>query len=320
MMEFISDMWVDRYRPTNLDDMVLSSSNRSLIEKFRAGNRIPNLMVIGNPGIGKSTLAKVLVKDVLNCTYQYINASDESGVDTIRHKVVNFANTYSFDGKIKVVILDETDGLSTVTSSGKTSAQQALRNVMEEFSDTTRFILTANYPQKIIPALHSRCQQIDLTPPIDLFIKRCLFILKTEQIKFKNIDKESLIGFIKSRYPDLRKTINELQKHCINQELTLPAAKQSSVAQDVFMKLTSKDSLNNIRQFIIENESEFGDYHDLMKSLFNYFYSSEMDLDIKRDCMLTLTEHLYRDSIVMDHEINCFSAIIMISKILQDRD
>jgi DNA polymerase III delta prime subunit len=319
MILFQSDMWVDKYRPTVLNDMVLSDSNKQLLEKFKATNRIPHLMLIGNPGIGKSTLAKVLVKDVLNCTYQYINASDESGVDTIRHKVVNFANTYSFDGKIKVVILDETDGLSTVTASGKTSAQQALRNVMEEFSDTTRFILTANYPQKIIPALHSRCQQIDLTPPPDLFVKRCLYILKTEQVKLKDLDKSDLINFIKSKYPDLRKTINELQKNTVNNTLSLPNKKQTTISQDIYNMLVDKKTLNSIRQYIIENESEFGDYHDLMKGLFNLFYDSELSQDIKRDCMLTLTEHLYRDSIVMDHEINCFSAIILMNKILENQ-
>lgn len=311
-------MWVDKYRPTTLQDMVLSDNNRKLIEKFQTENKIPNLMLIGNSGIGKSTLAKVLVKSILNCTYLYINASDESGVDTIRHKVVNFANTYSFDGKIKVVILDEVDGMSSINSGGKTSAQQALRNVMEEFSDTTRFILTANYAQKIIPALHSRCQQIDLTPPSDLFVKRCLYILKTEQVKIKDGIKAELLTFIKNKYPDLRKVINELQKHTIKGELSLPNQKQSSIAQDIFEKLKTRANINTIRQFIIENESEFGDYQDLLKQLFECFYHSSISQEQKRDCMLTITEHLYRDNIVMDHEINCFSAIIMIGKILEN--
>lgn len=315
-MELISNMWVDKYRPLTLDDMVLSESNRLLFNKFNTENSIPNLMLVGHPGIGKSASAKVLVKDVLKCTYLYINASDESGVDTIRHKVVNFANTYSFDGKIKVVILDEVDGCSSVVSGGKTSAQQALRNVMEEFSDTTRFILTANYPQKIIPALHSRCQQIDLTPPSESYIKRCLHILKSEKIKIK-ATKPELLQFIKGKYPDLRKAINELQKHTIDGELTLPHKKQTSIAQDIFNQLINRISINKIRQFIIENESEFGDYQDLMKKLFEVVYESDIEFTKKRDIMLILTEALYRDSIVMDHEINCFSAIIMIDKVLE---
>lgn len=316
-MNIQSDLWVDKYRPITLQDMIMSDQNRDLVEKFRSENSIPNLMLVGHPGIGKSTLAKVLVKDVLNCTYLYINASDESGVDTIRHKVVSFANTHSFDGKIKVVILDETDGLSTVTSSGKTSAQQALRNVMEEFSDTTRFILTANYPQKIIPALHSRCQQLDLTPPQDAFIKRCLHILQSEHVKLKNVDKNSLLHFIKSKYPDLRKAVNELQKSTIQGEISLLTDNQNSISREVFSKLCENHDSFGIRKFIIEKESEFGDYHDLMKQLFECFYTSDLPLEKKRDSMLTLTEHLYRDSLVMDREINCFSAIIMIGKILE---
>lgn len=315
-MELQSNMWIDKYRPATLDDIVLSTTNRALIDKFKHENSIPNLMFTGDPGIGKSSLAKVLVKDVLNCTYLYINASDESGVDTIRYKVVNFANTYSFDGKIKVVILDEVDGLSTVTSSGKTSAQQALRNVMEEFSNTTRFILTANYPQKIIPALHSRCQQIDLTIPFDLFAKRCLQVLKNEQVKLSGNIKNDLMKFIKGKYPDLRKAINELQKYTINGELSLPNDRQTSIAQEVFGMLTSKAKLHSVRQYIIQNESEFGDFHDLLKQLFEIVYNSELPFEHKRECMLILTEHLYRDSTVMDHEINCFSAIILMDKIL----
>ena len=208
------------------------------------------------------------------------------------------------------------DGLSYTGVGSKTSAQQALRNVMEEFSDTTRFILTTNYPQKIIPALHSRCQQIDLTPPSELYIKRCLHILKTEKVKIK-ATKPELLQFIKGKYPDLRKVINELQKYTIESELVLPHKKQTSIAQDVFNQLINREDINKVRQFIIENESEFGDYQDLMKQLFEATYSSTTEFTKKRDMMLILTEALYRDSIVMDHEINCFSAIIMIDKVLE---
>ena len=120
-------------------------------------------------------LAKVLAKQVLDCQYLYINASDENGIDTIRSKVTQFAQTRSIDGNIKIIILDECDGLSQ-------DAQRALRNTMEEYAEITRFVLTANYSHRIIPALQSRCQSLDLTPPLELCVDRVIHILKSENI------------------------------------------------------------------------------------------------------------------------------------------
>ena len=200
-----SNIWVEKYRPKKLDDFVISEENKSIITSFIQKNEIPNLLFTGTPGIGKTSLAKILVNDILKCQYLYINASDENGIDTIRTKVTNFAQTKSIDGKIKVIILDETDGLSL-------DGQRALRNTMEEYSKITRFILTANYKHKIITALQSRCQSIDLVPPLTLVAKRCLFILKAEKIDIVESDKIKVAQLVKSFYPDLRKCINELQK------------------------------------------------------------------------------------------------------------
>ena len=136
-------LWVEKYRPKTLGDIILSDDNLSIIEKYQTENEIPNLLFAGCQGVGKTTLAKILVNDVLECQYLYINASDENGIDTIRSKVTQFAQTRSLDGKIKVIILDECDGLSQ-------DAQRALRNTMEEYAEITRFILTANYSHRII--------------------------------------------------------------------------------------------------------------------------------------------------------------------------
>ena len=131
--ESIKGLWVERYRPKTLEDIILPARTREIISGF--GDEIPNLLFANTPGTGKSSLAKIIVNDILKCNYLYINASDESGIDTIRHKVSTFAQTKSFDGKIKMVVLDECDFLSI-------SAQAALRNTMESYSQYTRFILT----------------------------------------------------------------------------------------------------------------------------------------------------------------------------------
>src|SRR6476469_5737122 len=149
-----NDLWVEKYRPKTLDELVLDSDNRTYFNSLKGKQEIPNLLFLGPPGIGKTTLSKIIVKEILNCQYLYINASDESGIDTIRNKVKSFAQTRSMDGKVKICLLDECDHLSSVNSGlGNTNAQAALRNLMEEYSGTTRFILTGNYRHKIIPAL-----------------------------------------------------------------------------------------------------------------------------------------------------------------------
>jgi len=186
------NLWVERYRPHTLDELVCTSFTKESLLSFKDKEEIPNLLFTGAAGIGKTSVAKIIVNDILNCQYLYINASDENGIDTIRHKVINFAQTMSIDGKIKVIILDECDGLSI-------DAQRALRNTMEEFAGITRFILTANYKYKIIPALQSRCQSFDLTPPVDLAVKRCASILKKEGISVPDSEKVKLVEFIKVR-------------------------------------------------------------------------------------------------------------------------
>jgi len=304
-----NNLWVEKYRPTKFDDFIITDDNKSAIQTYKTKKEIPNLLFTGNPGIGKTSLAKIIVNDLLECQYLYINASDENGIDTIRSKVTQFAQTKSINGKVKVIILDETDGLTM-------DAQRALRNTMEEFSKITRFILTANHKYRIIHALQSRCQSYDLTPPQSLFVKRCAQILKEEKIEVKDNEKTSLLEFIKSFYPDLRKCLNELQKHSSTGVLKLSNYKNDEVLKLIFDEIKKKNIVT-LRKALIENESTFNnDYISLLRNLFNYVDITEENANLKKQYLLTISEFIYRSSFVIDQEINCYTCLIALSEII----
>jgi len=301
-------LWVEKYRPKELTDFIINENNRVLIESFKNKKEIPNLLFIGTPGLGKTTLAKIIVNSILECQYLYINASDENGIDTIRTKVTSFAQTKSIDGAIKVIILDETDGLSM-------DAQRALRNTMEEFAKITRFILTANYKYRVINALQSRCQGIDLTPPLEGAVKRIGHILKAEKIDVPIQLKPKLLAFIKDNYPDLRKTINELQKFSVTGTLNLSNVDNNEILSLIFSEI-KKNNVLQLRKALIENESQFNsDYVNLLRALFNYIDGNEVEINLKKQYLLTIAEHLYRSSFVVDQEINCYACFIALGNI-----
>ena len=302
-----NNLLVEKYRPGKLSDMVLSESNRKFFDSIT--DEIPNLLFVGTPGLGKTTLAKILVNDVLQCQYLYINASDENGIDTIRSKVVGFSQTKSLDGKHKVVILDEADGITI-------DGQRALRNTMEEYSSMTRFILTANYKHKIIPAIQSRTQFFDLVPPFDDVVKRVVSVVKSEGIKIEAAQKPNFVNLIKQDYPDIRKILNTVQKSTIGNTFTVDHSVDSKEIVNVIHKhVTSNDSLK-LRKYLIENENEFqGDYHNLMKQYLNYVYTSSLDDNKKRQYIVTISDHMYKDVFVLDKEINAFACWVNLEAI-----
>jgi len=301
-----NNLWVEKYRPSKLDDMVLSNDNKSYFKSLK--DEIPNLLFVGTPGIGKTTIAKIIVQDILKCQYLYINASDENGIDTIRSKVSSFSQTKSIDGKVKVVILDEADGITL-------DGQRALRNTMEEYSGYTRFILTANYKHKIIPAIQSRTQYFDLTPPLQEVLGRVVSILKLEKIKVPDTEKTKLVKVIKDNYPDIRKTINLIQKYSATGTLTITVNVDTSAIAKVVHDYVKSKKLTELRKHLIENESEFqGDYGALLKHYLNFLYdNTELKEDTKRKAIVIIAEHLYRDAMVLDKEINAFACFCQLS-------
>lgn len=303
-MSVFDSLWVEKYRPSSLDEMVLTNDIKESFLKFKEEQEIPNILFLGNAGIGKTSLAKVIVKDILVDTqYLYINASDENGIDTIRLAVTNFAKTRSLSSSLKIVILDEVDGLTI-------DAQRALRNTMEEYSSNTRFILTANYKHRVIQPLQSRSQSFDLTPPIKGCVNRVVHILKQENIKVSDDQKHLISQLIKTFYPDLRKTINELQKCCIDGELRISTyEKHDNFVKKIFETL-SIDSLQ-VRQLVIQNEQLFNnDYSNLLKQMFDYIIDNKPSTPSTKQQLLIISEHLYRSALVLDQEINFYSCCI----------
>ena len=306
MLDF-NKIWVEKYRPQTLDDIILSERNKDIVKGFV--EEIPNLLFVGTPGTGKTTLARIIVNDILKCNFLYINASDESGIDTIRHKVTNFSQTKSFDGKVKVVILDECDGLTS-------QAQAALRNTMESFAKYTRFILTANYKHKIIPALQSRCQFLDIKPTLEDGVKRIYNILKQEGIEIDDAQKKKFVELVKANFPDLRKAINEIQKNCINGSLAITSINvDNALLKAIYTSIEQKDVIS-LRKHLIENENSFyGDYDTLMRDYLNYLYSQPVQYLKKKEMIAVIADHLWRSAHVLDKEINCFACWINLERV-----
>jgi DNA polymerase III delta prime subunit len=306
----INNLWVEKYRPSNLESTILSKETRDILNSFKEKKEIPHLLFVSGPGTGKTTVAKVLVKDILKCDYLYINASDENGIDTIRNKVITFAQTKSLDGQIKVIILDECDGISS-------EGMRALRNVMEEYSNNTRFILTANYRHKIIQPIQSRCQSLNFDHNIQDTVKHCFAILKKENIVVPEDQKSKFVELVKGNFPDFRKTINELQKYSIGGTLKIVKTACTTEFCIKLLDLIRKGDPIEVRKFVISNEMTFqNDYHDLLKSLLNHIYTIELDSMKKKECMFSIAEHMCKHSFVIDTEINAFACFIKLCDVL----
>jgi len=307
----LKNIWVEAYRPTKLADMVLSETLRTFVEECKRKQEIPNMLLVGNAGTGKTTLAKVIINEILDAQYLYINASEKNGIDEVRTSILTFAQTKSLDGKLKVIFLDEFDNFTD-------AGQRALRNVMEEYAGNTRFILTGNYLHRIIQPIQSRCQVFtDFTPPIREYAKRIVYILQQESVNVEADQVELVKEVIRYHYPDLRRIINYIQRSVIENKLCLKdVINNESFAQEILDKTMDKEDLMTLRKLVIENEQTFGnDYPKLMRDLFNAIYKSGLPDNKKRLALLQVSEFLYRSALVIDQEINFFSCLIALSQL-----
>ena len=309
MSEVFNNLFVEKYRPKTIDEVVLSKEDKEFFESLRIKQEIPHLLFAGPAGTGKSATAKAIINDVLGGpNFLYINSSDESGIDTIRSRVVSFAQTKSFDGKMKVILLEEICGLTG-------PAQDALRNTIEEYSSNNRFIMTCNYLHKITKPIQSRCSIINLNPPLDGIVSRVVSILKKENITIPPEQKPLLLNHIKKNLPDLRRIINDIQKFSsVDKTLNIRFDDCSEFAEGLFKKIQKQDLLQ-VRKEVIENEKVFSnDYGLLLKQLFEVIFQSSINYEKKLNMLMIVSKSLENHSLAVDKEINFFSALISLSK------
>jgi replication factor C small subunit len=250
-------LYVERFRPTELQYYVGNENVKETIQKYLDQGDIQNFIFYGPAGTGKTTLAKIIVKN-LDCDYLYINASDENGIDTIREKVKGFASAASWKG-IKVVILDEADFITI-------QGQAALRNVIETFSRSTRFILTCNFVERIIDPLQSRCQVLKIVPPTKMDVYNHLTWILADQLSL-SYQPEDIKSLILKYYPDMRKMLNVLQMSVKDDAVVLDETvlTSNSYIKEVLKELAGKKSWIAIRQIIAD--SNVKDFEELYRTI-----------------------------------------------------
>jgi len=288
---------VEKYRPTDLENFVGNDHVKTQIQTFLNQNDLVNMLFYGPAGSGKTTLAKLIVKN-LDCDHLLINASDERGIETIRDKVSGFASAASFK-PLKVVILDEADFLTI-------QAQASLRNVIETFSRTTRFILTCNYVERIIDPLQSRCQTLKIIPPSKKEVAVHLAeIMALEGIKY---DLEDVKTIVNQYYPDLRKCLNTIQLSTQDQKLVIDKSilVSSNYMAQVLKELSkAKPNWREIRQIIVNSNTQ--DFEEIMR----YLYDNASVYAEGKEGMVAIyiNEYSYQSNFRIDKEINFMGLI-----------
>ena len=294
------DLFVEKYRPESLEGFIGDNTVREKIQEYLKEGTLQNLLLFGPAGTGKTSLAKLIVKQ-LGADHLYINASDERGIDTIRDKIVPFASSIGFNG-LKIVILDESDYLTA-------QAQATLRNVIETFSASCRFIFTCNYLDRIISPLQSRCMAFGITPPSKKEVgQHILQICDQEGVEYT---KEDLGQIILTHYPDIRKILNTVQGSLKGGKLVLDSKslKNTEFENQVIQGLKNKINLKEIRQVIADSGAT------QFESLFRCLYDNVEEYTTNiGDAIVIIAQYQYEYSFVVDKEI-CVAA--MLNKLLK---
>ena len=297
-------LWVEKYRPKKIEECILSNNLRKTFSNIVAGGELQNMMLTGTAGTGKTTVARALCNE-LDLDYIVINGSEESGIDTLRNKIKQFASSVSLSGGYKVVILDEADYLNPQ------STQPALRGFIEEFSSNCRFILTCNFKNRIIEPLHSRCSVIEFAMPkkerdalAGMFMQRVQQILAVESI---NSDPAVLAELIIKYFPDFRRTLNELQRYSnfgkIDSGILVNA---TDISLDTLMSSLKIKNFKQMRQWVADNidtepAAMFRKIYDNM----NEFVEPQSIPQL----VLILADYQYKNSFVADHELNMVACL-----------
>ena len=300
-------LWVEKYRPKTVKDCILTSDLKNTFIEFVKKKEIPNLLLSGTSGVGKTTVAKALCEE-LNCDYIIINGSDEGRhIDTLRNEIKNFASTVSLtkESKHKVIIVDEADYMNP------DSVQPALRNFIETFFENCRFIFTCNFKNKILPALHSRCTVIDFRiskeekeKTMVAFLERLKSILDEEHLSYED---KVLAELIIKYYPDFRRTINELQRYSVRGKIDSGIlVSLSEINSGQLVKCVKEKRFSDMRSWVVQNLDT--DPASLFRNVYDVLYN-HLDKPSIPEAVLIIAKYQYQAAFVADHEINMVACL-----------
>ena len=300
-------LWTEKYRPKNIEDCILPERLKKPFQEYVTQKNIPNLLLTGGAGVGKTTVAKAMCNEI-GCDFMIINGSDENGIDMVRNKITNYASSMSFTGGRKVIIIDEADYLSA-------NAQAAFRNAIEEFAGNCSFIFTCNFKNKIIEPLHSRCAVIEFTLKASekssmaaQFFKRVQTILSDEEIAYET---PVVAELIKKHFPDFRRVINELQRFSKFGKIdTGVLAQIVDVSLADIIKFIKDKDFGAIRKWVASNDV---DPASLYRKLYDNLYEVLKPQSIPQ-AVIIIADYQYKQAFVADQEINlvaCLSELMV---------
>jgi DNA polymerase III delta prime subunit len=295
-------LWTERYRPKTIEDCILPERLKKPFQEYVNQKNIPNLLLSGGAGVGKTTVAKAMCEEI-DCDYMILNGSDENGVDTIRFKIKNYASSVSLSGGRKVIIIDEADYLTP-------NAQAILRNGIEEFSRNCSFIFTCNYKTRIIEPLHSRCAVVDFSlkngekaKMASLFFKRIQNILQKENIEF---DDKVIAELVKKHFPDFRRVINELQRYSQFGKIDVGILAQiSNIQINEIVNFIKEKDFGSIRKWVAAGDL---DANVVFRQIYDGLYDIMKPQSIPQ-AVIILADYQYKNAFVADTEINIVACL-----------